>query len=315
VVTQPHEGAPVPHPGALPRDPRNRVQTANNPDRRLRYHGPWFEAATSLPLGEGFIRSGKLGAFLIAAVRRPHRIIALLGLLHGTTSESVALSDSRSGQILRDYFSRRSLGVLPVTRFCRGVLVLPRDHAEYLRGRRRQALRTNLRRATEAGIRCELIRDRSGTTEELVLLMSERRLAPDRFGAGALRAMVERPELTLIVARAATGRPLAVAAALIDDAVCLLEFAIANDHGARWILHDYLVRTLIERRVSYLVAHGGGPFGALGFSPAVQHYQHLLGYELRHLVAEPNRVACQRRGLSGRLSRGRLAVDGDGGDR
>lgn len=308
VAAQPHEGVSMRHFGASHRDPGN----VNNPDRRLRYRGPWFEAASSLPLAEGFIQSGNLGSFLKAAARQPHRVIALFALLHGTTSESVTLSDSRSGQILREYFSRRSLGVFPVTRFCRGVLILPRDHAEYLRGRRRQALRTNLRHATEAGIRCELIDDRSRTPEDLLSLMNERRIAPDRFGADALRTMVERPELTLIVARGTTGRPLAIAAALIDDTVCLLEFAMANDHGARWILHDYLVRTLIERRVPYLVAHGGGPFGALGFSPAVQHYQHLLGYELRHLVAEPNRVTHGRRGLPGRPGGRRLAVDGGG---
>jgi hypothetical protein len=101
----------------------------------------------------------------MAATGRPRQGIALFGLLRGTTSESVTLSDSRSGQVIREYFSRRSLGVLPVTRFCRGVLVLPRDHAEYLRGRRRQALRTNLRHATEAGIRCEIVGDRSRALE------------------------------------------------------------------------------------------------------------------------------------------------------
>jgi hypothetical protein len=32
------------------------------------------------------------------------------------------------------------------------------------------------------------------------------------------------------------------------------------------------------------LGEGDGPLGALGYAPQVHHYQHLLGYELRHLV-------------------------------
>lgn len=256
-----------------------------------------------------------LGPFLITAVRRPSRTISLFALLLGTRSERITLSDSKSGQDIREYFSRRSLGVLPVTRFCRGVLLLPEDHAEYLRGRRRQALRTNLRRAAEAGIRCEIITDRSGTVEDLRSLLNGRPVGEEHFDADGFRAVIERPELTLIVARATTGRPLAMAGMLIDHTVCLLQFAFAKDDHARWILHDYLVRMLIERRVSYLVASGGGPFGALGFPPGIQHYQHLLGYELRHLVPGRTRRVPRLRpdpAVSGRIGGRRVATDPTG---
>lgn len=101
---------------------------------------------------------------------------------------------------------------------------------------------------------------------------------------GAWPALFARPEMTLLVARDKPGRPLAVAAAVIDDAVCLIEVAVASSHEARWALHDHLVRILIARGVRYLLAEGNGPFGALGFAPDVHHYQHLLGYQLRHLV-------------------------------
>jgi hypothetical protein len=101
---------------------------------------------------------------------------------------------------------------------------------------------------------------------------------------GAWPALFARPEVTLLVARDEPGRPLAVAAAVIDDAVCLIEVALASSHEARWALHDYLVRILIARDVRYLLAEGNGPFGALGFAADLHHYQHLLGYQLRHLV-------------------------------
>jgi hypothetical protein len=117
-----------------------------------------------------------------------------------------------------------------------------------------------------------------------------------RDGADGLRALLARPEITLMVARDMDERPLAHVGAIIDDTVCLIYFALAISHEARWMLHDYLVRTLIARRVRYLLAEGGGPFGALGFTTNVQHYQHLLGYELRHLIpARPQSMTRMRR--------------------
>jgi len=97
------------------------------------------------------------------------------------------------------------------------------------------------------------------------------------------RAVLAAPETTLVVARDRLGHPLAFIAAVIDDAVCLIRLGSARSHDARWALHDYLVQLLISRGVSYLLAEGGGPFGALGFSSGVHHFQHLLGYELLHL--------------------------------
>jgi len=42
-------------------------------------------------------------------------------------------------------------------------------------------------------------------------------------------------------------------------------------------------------------ASGGGPFGALGFAASVQHYQRLLGYELRHVITSPAPPIMRRR--------------------
>jgi hypothetical protein len=118
--------------------------------------------------------------------------------------------------------------------------------------------------------------------------------APDGW-----RASLAPPHVTLMVARDKRGRPQALAGVVIDDSVCLIVLAVAISHEARWALHDHLVRTLIARRVRYLVAEGGGPFGALGFTANVQHYQHLLGYELRHLIPRrPDAMMWRRRRLA-----------------
>jgi hypothetical protein len=274
-------------------------RSLNKPDRRLRYGGPLFSAASALPIDGGILNLGPLARLLAAAVRRPWRVASLAALLLRTKSERVVLSDSLPGRTLSAYFKDRPFGVLPRHRLCEGVLVLPRHHSEYLRGRRRQALRTNLRSAETAGISCEPITDPSRGLDNVLAIVGHRDGPVTEASASHWRALVERPESTLLVARDAHGRPLAMVGVVIDDMVCLIRFSVAGNHDARWALHDYLVQILIGRGVSYLVAEGGGPFGALGFSPGVQHYQHLLGYELRHLtLSTPSPFTRRRRMLS-----------------
>jgi hypothetical protein len=118
------------------------------------------------------------------------------------------------------------------------------------------------------------------------------------------RAALTRAELAVIVARNEHGNPLACAGVVIDEAVCLIVIASSISHEARWALHDYLVQSLIAQRVRYLLASGGGLFGALGYPANVQHYQHLLGYELRHVSAQSGRSAGRGRFL--RILAGRV---------
>jgi hypothetical protein len=278
----------------------------HEPDRRLRYGGPWVVAASALPLDAHAIRPRPVARLVAAAVRRPRRLVALIALLLRTPTEYVALSATPAGQALDEYFGGRAWWVLPRQRFCRGLLRLPLDHADYLRGRRRQAVRTNLRRAAAAGIRCEVVADGRGATDEIAHVLEHWRptWAEEDFHALVVRicAMAQRPETTVMVARDAHGRPLAMAAAVIDDTVCLIRAAVARSHEARWALHDHLVRLLIARRVEYLLADGGGPFGALGAGPNVRHYQHLLGYELRHVVPMGARRGRRRRRMFASLA-------------
>lgn len=165
-------------------------------------------------------------------------------------------------------------------------MLLPEDHADYLRGRRRQALRTNLRKAAAAGIQCEVVSDSRRALEAASRVWSlYRESSTDAEELPAwLNELLARPETTVTVARDQHGRPLAFLVAVTDDTVCLIYMAVAICHEARWALHDHLVRGLISQRVRYLLVGGGGPFGALGLPANVQHYQHLLGYELRHVI-------------------------------
>ena len=157
-----------------------------------------------------------LRRLVAAAVRRPRRVVALFAVLLGTRSEDVFLSGSLAGEALRAYFNQRSLGVFPQNRLCRGVLLLPHDHSEYLRGRRRQALRTNLRRAAAAGIVCEEVSDPAAALDAASEVFRSRRASFSDKERHTLETdgafLFARPEATLMVARDQSGRPLAVTA-------------------------------------------------------------------------------------------------------
>jgi hypothetical protein len=234
---------------------------------------------------------------MAASVRRPRRLVALIALLLRTPREYVVLSGSSAGQALDRYFSQRRLGILK-NRLCRGVLLLPGDHSDYLRGPRRHTLRTNLRRAAAAGIWCEVIGDSHRAGDEISAVLHQQHCLPEaelHARTNYFCAWVAREDMTVMVARDQDGRALAVLAATIDHSVCAIGFAMAAWHEARWALHDHLVRILIARRVRYLLSADEGPFGALGYSTNVQHYQHLLGYELRHLIPAGSHRVTQRR--------------------
>ncbi len=150
------------------------------------------------------MRPRRLAALFAAALLRPRRAVALIVLLFRTRSEQVVLSTSLTGQALSAYFNQRSFGVFPQNRLCRGLLVLPEHHSDYLRGRRRQALRTNLRRAEVAGIRCEAISDPRRAFDEITEIVEQRRTPATQAELQILaswEAMLEGPEMTLLVAR------------------------------------------------------------------------------------------------------------------
>jgi hypothetical protein len=218
-------------------------------------------------------------------------------LLCRTPREYVVISESPTGRALERYFNQRWLGISK-NRFCRGVLLLPEDHADYLRGPRRHTLRTNLRKATTAGIRCEVMRDSRRAADDVSAVLRRKERMPEaelHARTNNFGAWIARQEMTVLVARDRDGRALAALAATIDDSVCGIGFAFATCHEARWALHDYLVKILIAQRVRCVLSVDDGPFGALAYSANVQYYQHLLGYELRHIIPAAGRPTATRR--------------------
>jgi len=157
--------------------PRQQPHTPSRHARAwgLQYGGRCFSAASALPLNGDLTRPRRLLGLAEAVVRCPKRVAALIVLLLRTPSEPMFVSESATGARLRSYFAERAVGVFPKNRLCRGVLMLPEQPGEYLRGRRRQALRTNLRRAATAGITCEVIDEPPLAFDEALDLLNLRR--------------------------------------------------------------------------------------------------------------------------------------------
>jgi hypothetical protein len=245
-------------------------------------------AASGLPVGGGLGSPRRIARLLRAAVTRPRRAIALVALVARSPTVRVVASGSPAGRALRGHLDARFLGIFPQNRLCQGVLALPETPSEYLGGRRHRTVRTNLRRAIAAGIRCETLDHPSEALSVAWQVVRDRRAttSPDELATltDALPALFARPEVTLLIARGKDGDPLAVSAVVIDDDACLIRLAISSSHEARWALHYHLVHTLIARRVRYLLAVSDGPFCALGLTPNEQYYQHLLGYDLCHVT-------------------------------
>jgi hypothetical protein len=236
---------------------------------------------------------------LLVTLAHPWRLIALILVILRTPTLDVALSESAVGQVLRQYFDDRSLGIVPRKRLCRGVLTLPRRESDYVRGRHRQAVRTNVRRAETAGIRCEAIGCRGDFLRAALRIVHARQdpgAAEDlaTLSAGLVphwRPLLEPPEATLLVAHDSAGVPVAAAAMLVDDEVSVIRLAVASSHDARWALHQYIVRALIADGVTHVLSDGGGTFGVLGLAREVQYYQRLHGYELHHIRRRTFRAA------------------------
>jgi hypothetical protein len=276
-----------------------------------RYGDKAFAEAATLPLKGGLADPRRLIRLLWEAVRHPRTIAAFVQVvLRRPPSLRVSLSGSAPGRELVHYFDARSLRFFRRNHLFQAVLTLPDTYAEYLRGHHRQAVRTNLRRASEEGIHCRELGSRAETLAAWREVMVAR-IANAGVGEGVERALwqlIQRPEITNFASYDAGGDCVAAGAVVIDSEVALIRSAVAASHHARWCLHAHIVRRLCDGRVRYLlVDFDDGSFGALAYPPNIRYFQRLLGYELAHVTANRRANGRHRRSPGG-LRRGRGAT-------
>lgn len=189
---------------------------------------------------------------------------ALARVLVSLPRVDARLSLSESGREIDTYLGTRARGVHH-HRIAQGILKLPRHIEEYLRGRSRQAVRTNLRRADAAGIDCILTSHHE-----------QRRSAAAALG---ISNWVDPPRDPVWIARAGS-KDIGILWATIDTQWALLRALEASQSEARYALHTALVAELCAKGVTYLFAQGAN---ALLLPTGQQYFQKLLGYGVAHL--------------------------------
>jgi hypothetical protein len=204
----------------------------------------------------------------LRAARTLWQLPALFAYLLGLARVDVRLSDDPAGLAIREHLALRRWG-FPRFRLAQGILQLPPDFANYLRGRRRQALRTNMRRSTDRGIECHSRtvaawrRHEPGVTK----------LAPVEhwWATGSNGATVGEAWLT------------------IDRECALLHGLTSAEPYARWSLHTAIVERLCQSGRNMLITNS---FDAPLMGPGQQYFQRLLGYSIARL--RPRRLARPR---------------------
>jgi hypothetical protein len=208
----------------------------------------------------------------------------------GLPQVPIRLSAGPAGRMIRQHLAIREGGAYKY-RQVQGVLMLPPDMAVYLRGRRRQAVRTNLRRAQEAGLVVS-----SGIIE------TWRPGPTDSRGDHLTPGPIER-----WVVHDAEGRLVADSIMSVDDEVALLHGMVSIqtwEHAteARWLLHTAIVERLCGHCKVLLVV---SDVAAYALSEGHRHFQRLLGYEVARVrvtrLNDVRRAQARARMLARRL--------------
>ena len=195
-------------------------------------------------------------------------------LLRGLPTLEVRLSGEPAGQRIRIHLRDRvAWGLIPKHRLAQGVLIVPPAMNEYLPGRSRRALRTNISRAVRAGI-----------TVEFLPTAAVRCAALEKYGGArpgplelewASRAADEGR--VWLAASDCESRPVGLMIATVDVEWAMLELGVAREQAARWLLHNRLLERLSSSGVRYMLTH---PYHALNLPYGARYQQRLLGYHV-----------------------------------
>ncbi len=186
----------------------------------------------------------------------------------------IRLTESPAGRMIGEHFAIRD-GNRWRYRGAQGVLSLPAEYSQYLRGRHRQAVRTNVRHARQAGLS--------------VKFCAEDGWEPGSDDSRAVHITPGPVERWSVFT--ADGEVIAQAILSVDEEVALLHGLVSygsQDTGhPRWLLHAAIVERLCGS-CSVLLTNSDD---AYLMDAGNQHFQRLLGYEIRRLKLPRSVVA------------------------
>jgi hypothetical protein len=235
------------------------------PAPEAQYGGELFETASRYLVGV----TSNPGRVRFLQTVRPKGLAASVRLLAKLERLTVSPTDSPTGRAIRAYLEERRYGV-PTHRVAQSVLVLPRSSQVYLRGRHKQAVRTNLHRARDEHLSCA----------QLTNLPEREAFAAEYADSWERKLLIERPEAEWWVVFEAEGQPAGLGVVSVDSEVALIWSLVCRSHLARWLLHTEIVTELANRGVTcLLVAARMAPV----LDPGMHYFQRRVGYQVAHL--------------------------------
>ena len=202
-------------------------------------------------------------------------IAAVVEVLRSLPVVEAPFSDGPAGREMRGWFALGRglfLGRAPVA-----LLRLPETQAEYLRGRPRQALRTNVSRATAMGIRCSLVTDPAELDRVVAHVAARRGQDPATMIRQDLDPALER---RFTVAHDAAGEPVALSETWLDGEWAGLATLVTvpgegDSQVLRYLLHVATVGDLIDSGVRMLTVSGSMLLTTAG----TRYFQRRTGFE------------------------------------
>jgi hypothetical protein len=190
----------------------------------------------------------------------------------------VQISSGPAGDRLVRHLGRRHVGLTMYR--AAAALALPADFEEYMRGRSRQAVRTNYSRARRLGVTSEIV-----TPEDLRRRVIEVRTSKaGLFAVDALLDGIGEADHEHWVVLDSRGATVGAAQILLDRSVACIKYLAAvgrDDHGARYALSVDIVRSLCERNYRTVLVDL-----PLGKGPGLLYFQHLVGFVPARLRVE-----------------------------
>lgn len=235
------------------------------------------ELADLCNFARGASSTGRLKTLALALAHRPRRAQTLLSLRELPIVE-LRLSAAEQDRWLHN---RWPAGGKPLFggHWAQAVIqTSPREH-EYLTGRHRQAVRTNIHRARELGIAAT----RLGGYDEFAAA-AEPVYGSRHGGDAVLAAMRSSPPANefawYAASTAAHEAPVIVAAVALFGDFGVLAVMVGNQHyarvgHARYLLHTFILSDLAARGTRHLIAGS-----VLSESHGNQYFQRLLGYRV-----------------------------------
>jgi hypothetical protein len=204
-------------------------------------------------------------------------LAASVTLFVGLPRLSISRSSSPSGREIGAHLRRTRWGI-PQSRLAQGVLVVPPTRQEYLRGRSRQAVRTNIRHAESLGLTCRRLTSPSERRRVAEYMVGQRPQSEET--ADAYRRNLDRPGGEWWMVGVPDQAPRGLAVLSLDSEVAMLWSLVCLDHPAKWLLHTHIVGELGTAGVRHLLTSSRM---APVMDPRDQYFQRLLGYRVAHI--------------------------------